>query len=50
VIRRHYLQQQGFEEIAAILQLTRGRVSQLHRQGLDRIRRLMDYAKLDVTS
>lgn len=48
VIRRHYLQQQPFEQIAEALQLTRGRVSQLHKQGLERIRRSMAAARVDV--
>jgi RNA polymerase sigma factor for flagellar operon FliA len=42
VIRRHYLQRQDFNDIAAALQLTRGRISQLHRQGLARIRMLAE--------
>lgn len=41
VIRRHYFQQQAFEEIAQALQLTKGRISQLHRQGLERLRKLL---------
>jgi RNA polymerase sigma factor for flagellar operon FliA len=42
VIRRHYLQQQSFDEIAKALQLTKGRISQLHTQGLKRIRKLLE--------
>jgi RNA polymerase sigma factor for flagellar operon FliA len=48
VIRRHYLQQQAFEEIAVALKLTRGRVSQLHKQGLERLRKLLAAANFDV--
>lgn len=48
VIRRHYLQQQPFDEIATALSLTRGRISQLHRQGLERMRKLLDAARCDV--
>jgi RNA polymerase sigma factor for flagellar operon FliA len=49
VIRRHYLQQQPFDEIALALQLSKGRISQLHRQGLERMRRLMEGpARVDV--
>jgi RNA polymerase sigma factor for flagellar operon FliA len=38
VIRRHYLQGQAFDEIGEVLGLTRGRVSQLHRQALALLR------------
>ena len=38
VIRSHYLQEIPFEEIAATLQLTRGRISQVHRRALLRLR------------
>jgi RNA polymerase sigma factor for flagellar operon FliA len=48
VIRRHYLQQQKFEDIAEALQLTKGRISQLHRQGIERLRRMIADAKVDV--
>jgi RNA polymerase sigma factor FliA len=41
VIRKHYLQGISFEEIAQELQLSKGRVSQLHRQGLERLRTLI---------
>src|SRR5262249_33642538 len=41
VIRLHYLQGIEFGEIARDLGLTQGRVSQLHRQGLARLRRLL---------
>lgn len=48
VIRRHYRQQQNFDEIAGDLRLTKGRISQLHRQGLLRLRQLMEAARADV--
>ena len=38
VVRSHYLQDLPFERIAATLQLTKGRISQLHRQALVRLR------------
>lgn len=38
VIRYHYFQQISFTEIADMLGVTRGRVSQLHRQAIERIR------------
>ncbi|GAB3658545.1 sigma-70 family RNA polymerase sigma factor [Ramlibacter alkalitolerans] len=38
VIRSHYLQEVAFEDIAATMQLTRGRISQVHRRGLARLR------------
>jgi RNA polymerase sigma factor for flagellar operon FliA len=41
VVRGHYLQEQQFEEIAVHLGLTRGRVSQIHRQAIDRLRGAM---------
>jgi len=41
VLRSHYLQELPFEEIAAMLQLTKGRISQIHKQGLQRLRVLM---------
>lgn len=41
VVRHHYVQDLPFEEIAAMLQLTRGRISQIHRQALLRLRTLV---------
>jgi RNA polymerase sigma factor for flagellar operon FliA len=41
VIRNHYLQQLPFEEIAGMLQLTKGRISQIHKQALLRLRGLV---------
>ena len=38
VIRYHYLQEHSFEDIAALLSVTRGRVSQIHRQALMTLR------------
>lgn len=38
VIQGHYFQQMPFEEIARALQLTRGRVSQIHRKALARLK------------
>jgi len=50
VIRSHYLQEISFEEIAAKLGVTRGRVSQIHRQALLRLRdALADGGGLDVS-
>lgn len=48
VIWRHYRQQQPFEQIASDLKLTPGRISQLHRQGLERLHKLLKAARLDV--
>lgn len=39
VLRYHYLQDVSFDEIAVLLGVTRSRVSQLHRQGLNSLRR-----------
>ncbi len=38
VIRNHYLQEMPFDEIAAALQLTKGRISQIHKQALLHLR------------
>ena len=37
VIRAHYLQHQPFEEIAGLMNLSRGRVSQLHKDALGKL-------------
>ena len=42
VIHAHYLQGQSFESLAERLQVTRGRVSQIHRAGLGALRGLLD--------
>ena len=50
VIRYHYLQEHSFEDIAAMLSLTRGRISQIHRQALMNLRaRLSPDAVCDVS-
>lgn len=41
VIRSHYLNDVPFESVATTLQLTRGRVSQIHKQALLRLRSLV---------
>jgi RNA polymerase sigma factor for flagellar operon FliA len=41
VLRSHYVQEIPFETIADMLQLTKGRVSQIHKQGLLRLRGLV---------
>jgi RNA polymerase sigma factor for flagellar operon FliA len=41
VIQMHYHQNMAFEEIAMELNLTKGRISQLHKQGLERLRTLI---------
>ncbi len=49
VLRYHYLQDVPFDEIAALLGVTRSRVSQLHRQGLNSLRgRLGDRRRCDT--
>ena len=40
VVHRHYFQHVPFDQIAASLDLTKGRVSQIHRSALDRLRQL----------
>lgn len=42
VIRLHYFQQISFTDIATLLNISKGRVSQLHRQGLNRIKQHFD--------
>jgi RNA polymerase sigma factor FliA len=50
VIRHHYLQEIPFDEIADAMSVTRGRISQLHRQGLLRLRELLNNdARCDVS-
>jgi RNA polymerase sigma factor for flagellar operon FliA len=39
VVTYHYLQQLGFEEIAAILGVTKGRISQIHKDAMHRLRK-----------
>jgi RNA polymerase sigma factor FliA len=38
VIKYHYLQERPFDEIASTLALTKGRISQIHRRALDKLR------------
>lgn len=45
VIKAHYLQQMAFDEVAVGMALTRGRVSQLHKQALASLRTLLESAK-----
>lgn len=42
VIKHHYWQYQSFEEISRILGLTKGRVSQIHKEALRRIHACLD--------
>lgn len=41
LVNLHYLQQHGFEEIGAQWSLTKGRISQIHRSALKRLRGLL---------
>lgn len=45
VVHAHYVQNQAFDEIAANLKLSRGRVSQLHREALTNLAALLDTAR-----
>lgn len=45
VVHAHYVQNQPFEEIAAFLNLSRGRVSQLHREALAKLGELLKKAQ-----
>ncbi|HEY9218634.1 MAG TPA: sigma-70 family RNA polymerase sigma factor [Phenylobacterium sp.] len=44
IIRQHYFQGVPFEEIATLLGLSKGRVSQLHRGAIDRVREALQRA------
>lgn len=49
VVSYHYMQQLAFDEIALILKLSKGRISQLHRMALARLREGIDMGQqLDV--
>jgi RNA polymerase sigma factor for flagellar operon FliA len=41
-LRRHYYEQCEFQEIAADLRVTKGRVSQLHARALQRVREALN--------
>jgi RNA polymerase sigma factor for flagellar operon FliA len=41
VVRSHYLQEMPFDEIAAMLRLSKGRISQIHKQALLHLRGLV---------
>jgi RNA polymerase sigma factor for flagellar operon FliA len=45
VIEMHYRDARRFEEIARVLRLTKGRISQLHRQAVQRLRALVSRAE-----
>lgn len=50
VIRCHYLQDMPFEQVATLLELTRGRISQIHKQALLRLRgQVADHAGVDLS-
>jgi RNA polymerase sigma factor for flagellar operon FliA len=42
VIAYHYLQQLAFEDIAGLLQLSRGRIAQIHKEALLKLRQALD--------
>jgi len=48
VIRYHYFHHMGFSDLAEQLQLSKGRISQIHKRALERIRaQLLEQASLD---
>lgn len=50
VIRCHYLQDIPFDQVAAMLQLSKGRISQIHKQALLRLRaEAADHEDLDLS-
>jgi RNA polymerase sigma factor FliA len=46
IVQLHYFEQVGFDELTGLLGVTKGRVSQLHRRALDRIREAMGRTRL----
>jgi RNA polymerase sigma factor for flagellar operon FliA len=42
ILRRHYMDGVSFDQLAALLDLTKGRISQLHRAALSLLRKRMD--------
>jgi RNA polymerase sigma factor for flagellar operon FliA len=42
ILRRHYMEGVTFDQLAALLDLTKGRISQLHRAALSLLRKRMD--------
>jgi len=50
VLRCHYFYHLSFESIAKLMSLSKARVSQLHKSGLDNLRKLMDHSEtMDVS-
>lgn len=50
VVRSHYLQEMPFEQVATMLNLTKGRISQIHKQALARLRAgVSEHGDLDVS-
>lgn len=48
IIRHHYFQQLPFDEIARALDLTKGRISQLHKRALTMLREALDGRRVDL--
>lgn len=44
VVEQHYLQHRGFDEVAAGMSLSRGRIAQIHKQALGSLRTLLQNA------
>jgi RNA polymerase sigma factor for flagellar operon FliA len=50
IVRYYYLQEMPFSEIAEMLGLTKGRIAQIHRQALDRLREMLQKrSNLDIS-
>jgi RNA polymerase sigma factor FliA len=45
IVHFHYFHQMGFDEIAGLLAVTKGRVSQLHKRALDQVRDALGKAR-----
>jgi RNA polymerase sigma factor for flagellar operon FliA len=50
VIHRHYFQQMPFDQIAETMKLTKGRISQIHRAAVERLRELQHQHALFATT
>jgi RNA polymerase sigma factor for flagellar operon FliA len=49
VVKAHYLQEQRFDQIAVTLGLTKGRISQIHKQAMERLRAALVGGDLDLS-
>lgn len=50
VVRQHYFQQIAFEQIAVQMELTKGRVSQLHKRAVEMLRDSLRVERIDLST